>query len=331
MGGAAELPVVEAEAACVQEDVRVGHRRRRLWLQRAHGAAGGAQRHHRRHAPGRGRARAAHPRAAAAAGRPARAVRDPQGRGARRRQGEDRHAAAAREPDAPHQDGPVEAPALHRRPERPAPARRHREHPEAHRARPSGDLGRGRARRGGAAQRHHGLRHPPALHARLQARHHRVPAHQRGVRVDRRRGRRALPALAGARRRGVRHRGGAVGRRAADADDAQHVPLRRCVGQERHARRAAAQGDHQRRETRAHAVVDGVREGRVRVRPRGVAARADVARLHDARVGGQEHGDLLRPRPGELRGRGRPRVAAGRGGHDERGGEGDAVAVAAAH
>ena len=75
--------------------------------------------------------------------------------------------------------------------------------------------------------------------------------------------------------RGGRRARGAVGRRARDADDPQHLPLRRRLVQvERDARRAAPQGDHQRLEAAEDAVAHRLPQARstrtTRRRPRAV-------------------------------------------------------------
>ena len=72
---------------------------------------------------------------------------------------------------------------------------------------------------------------------------------------------RATSLPPGAAGRDGRGAGGAVARRAGDADDAQHVPLRRRVGEERDARRAAPQGDHQHLEEAEDAVAQRLPAG----------------------------------------------------------------------
>mmetsp|Transcript_13932 Transcript_13932/g.40125 ORF Transcript_13932/g.40125 Transcript_13932/m.40125 type:complete len:312 (+) Transcript_13932:2336-3271(+) len=104
--------------------------------------------------------------------------------------------------------------------------------------------------------------------------------------------------------------GRAVDRRARHADDAQHLPLRRRVGQERHARRAAPQGDHQRLQAAKDAVAHRVSARGVRARLGGGQGGAVDPRAHDARLGDEADRDLVRP------------AAAARGGARDGGGGG---------
>ena len=131
--------------------------------------------------------------------------------------------------------------------------------PRVHPARGEGAAGpavrreqeRGHARIAG--QRQAALLHLRAVHARHEAADEGTPSHREGLRLADRRDREPLPQGAGQPRRGVRHRGGAVHRRAGHANDAEHLPLRWRVRQERDAGRAASGGDHQRGGEHQHA------------------------------------------------------------------------------
>ena len=78
----------------------------------------------------------------------------------------------------------------------------------------------------GAAERHSALPHPPALQLCGPARARGGSPQPRGVRVGAGRGRASVQPGVGQPGRDVRHPRRPVDRRAGDADDAQHVPLR---------------------------------------------------------------------------------------------------------
>ncbi|CAM9278362.1 unnamed protein product, partial [Heterosigma akashiwo] len=101
-----------------------------------------------------------------------------------------------------------------------------------------GGGGRGRHLAGRAAQRHAAVLRAGALHLRGQARAERVPPERGCLPVDPRRGGGAVPVGARAPGRDDGRDRRAEPGRARHADDAQHLPLRRRVGQERDAGRA---------------------------------------------------------------------------------------------
>eukprot|EP00962_Isochrysis_galbana_P011995 scaffold3378_cov93-Isochrysis_galbana.AAC.3 len=161
-------------------------------------------------------------------------------------------------------------------------------------AQADGSKGRRPALGRGAVQRHLQLLLAPALAARLEARAQRAQAHPAGLRLAAWRDREPLSAAPGA----AGGDGGcacrAVHRRARHPDDAQHLPLRRRLCQERDARRAAAEGDHQRVQATKDAVPHRLPQTRVRLRLGGGQGGPVAAGAHHAWLRHSAHRDLVR-------------------------------------
>mmetsp|Transcript_22281 Transcript_22281/g.56887 ORF Transcript_22281/g.56887 Transcript_22281/m.56887 type:complete len:400 (+) Transcript_22281:2023-3222(+) len=197
-------------------------------------------------------------------------------------------AARRREPLSPDQDGPIDVQARaqpnldalsdggHREGARAADAPRDRQ-------------GQGPPLGRGAAQRHAQLLRLHPLDARVQARARRAPPLVAGVRLGTGRGAGALPAAPLLRGRGRRLARRAVGGRARHADDLEHLPLRRRLLQERDARRAAAQGDHQRLQTAQDTLADRLPARQAPGGLGGGQGGAGAARAHDAADGDPPH------------------------------------------